>query len=322
MKKILVTGASGFIGGHLVEFLIRNGYRVRSLVRQTSDLTHLRSLSVECCFGDVCQKKSLIKTIKDVDYIIHLAGLIKAKNNNDYYLVNTQGTKNILEVTLENNPNLKKFIFISSQAVAGPNKDSKPLKEINQPNPISHYGKSKLEAEKIVKKFSQKFPTVILRPSLVYGPRDKETLIYFRLFKFGLKANLDRLFSACYIEDFLEACLLALEKDVPSGSIYFISDDSFYSIKEINSYLKSFLKPKIVFPIPFISITLYFLAVLLKIFSKEPSIVNIDRLKEILVKSWTCDISKAKKELGYQPKIFLREGLAKTISWYKKHNWL
>ncbi len=269
MKTVLVTGASGFIGGHLVEFLVKNGYKVRCFVRQTSNIDILKNLPVEIYFGDVLNKSSLKKAVKDIDYVIHLSGAIKAKDNKTYWLVNYQGTKNILEAVLEENPGIKKFVFISSQAVAGANKDLKPLKEEDPPNPISHYGKSKLKAENLVKKISKKIPTVILRPSLVYGPRDKETLIYFRLFKFGLKANLDRYFSACYIEDFVKVCLLALEKEVPSGSIYFISDGFIYSLKEINYYLKLLLKTKINISIPFLPLILYLLAPILKIIFKN-----------------------------------------------------
>jgi len=322
MKKILITGASGFIGGHLVESLILNGYKVRCFVRQTSDINLLKNLPVEIYFGDVLDRDSLKKAVKDIDYVIHLAGAIKAKDNKTYWLVNYQGTKNILEVILEENIKIEKFVFVSSQAAAGANKDSKFFREEDQPNPISHYGRSKLKAEDLVKRINKKFPTIILRPSLIYGPRDKETLIYFRLFKFGFKANLNRHFSACYIEDFVRACLLSLEKNVPSGSVYFISDGYSYSLKEINHYLKLLLKPKIIIPIPFISKILYLLVPILKIISKKPSIINSDRLREIAAKSWTCDISKAKKELGYQPKIFLKDGLEKTISWYKKYGWL
>lgn len=321
MKKILITGASGFIGGHLIEFLLKNNYKVKCLVRPTANLDILKKLPVEICFGDILDKNSLRKAVKDIDYLIHLAGAIKAKDNKTYWLVNYQGTKNILEVLLEKNIQLKKFIFISSQAAAGASRGFQPLKETDPAQPISHYGKSKLKAEKIVKKFSQRFSIVILRPSLVYGPRDKETLIYFRLFKFGFKANLNRYFSACYVKDFSRACFLALEKEIPSGSIYFISDGKIYSLKEINNYLKILLKPKLIIPIPFVSKILYFLALFFKIFLKKPSIINMDRLKEITSKSWLCDISKAKK-LGYQPKTFLKDGLKKTILWYQKNGWL
>lgn len=360
MKKILVTGASGFIGGHLVEFLVKNGYRIRCFVRPQSDLTYLKSLPVEFYLGDILEKESLIKPVSGVDAIIHLSGLIKAKDerlyqliysqerknilvvvlnfilylyslienlltsreNKLYHLVNTQGTKNLLEVISEKNPGLKKFIFVSSQAAAGASKNSQPLKETDLAKPISHYGKSKLAAEELVKKFSGKFPCVILRPSLVYGPRDKETLIYFRLFKAGWKTVLNRCFSACYVEDFARACLLALEKKVPSGSIYFISDGRSYSIKEINNYLEVCLDFKSTLPIPLISVILRLMTPFLKIFSKGPSIINPDRLSEITAKSWVCDIAKAKTELDYQPKTFLREGLKKTIAWYQKYGWL
>ncbi len=313
MNKVLVTGASGFIGGHLVELLVEKKYQVRCLVRERSDLSYLQHFPVEFYFGDILDIGSLKEAVKDIDYVIHLAGAIKAKDNKTYWLVNYQGTKNILKAILKENPKIKKFVFISSQAVAGPNKDLKPLREEDQPNPISHYGKSKLKAEGLVKKFSKKFLTVILRPSLIYGPRDKETLIYFRLFKLGFKVNIDRYFSACYVKDFAKACLLALEREFPSGSIYFISDGCIYSLREINYHLKTLFKTKINISIPFFPIVLNLLALILKIISKKPSIINFDRIPEITSKFWICDPSKAKKELGYQPETFLKEGLEKTI---------
>jgi nucleoside-diphosphate-sugar epimerase len=154
-KKAVVTGANGFVGSHLVEGLLSKGYQVICLVRKTSNLRWLSGLNVEYVYADISEKQSLKNVLKDVDFIFHVAGLTKAKRKEEFFKANYEGTKNLLEACVKDNPQTKRFVYISSQAAVGPGKDDQPLDETAPCNPITDYGKSKLEGEKIVLEYQK-----------------------------------------------------------------------------------------------------------------------------------------------------------------------
>ena len=148
--KVLVTGGNGFLGSHLVEALIRRGYRVRCLVRRTSDLRWIQGLRVEYVHGNLADLTSLSRAVQGVDYVYHSAGVIKALKPETYYRVNRDGTRNLLQVCSDSRENFKKFIYVSSLAAVGPSPNGRPLREESCPRPVSDYGRSKLEGEEEV----------------------------------------------------------------------------------------------------------------------------------------------------------------------------
>jgi len=184
MSKVLLTGATGFIGHHLVDLLKSEGFDVRCLVRKTSNISKLVG-KVEFAYGEVTSPESLEEAVKGVDYIVHLAGVVKALNPEGYYRVNTQGTINLFNATLKNNQNIKRFVFISSQAASRPSET--PIKENEPSAPVTSYGKSKLETEKFLNQNSDKLPVTIIRPSAVYGPGDKEFLPVYQMINKGIE---------------------------------------------------------------------------------------------------------------------------------------
>jgi len=179
-RHVLVTGGSGFIGSHLVEILLAQGHAVRCLLRDPGRPRWLAGLPVEIQRGDCTDPASLISAVQGVEQVFHLAGVTRARRRRDYFLHNLRGTGNLLRAcaTADNPP--RRFVFLSSQAAAGPSRDGRPLTEDDAPAPLTAYGLSKLAAEKAVLGYAHRLPTVVLRPSTVYGPRDRDFLEYLQ----------------------------------------------------------------------------------------------------------------------------------------------
>jgi len=233
--KVLVTGATGFIGRHLVEQLVRQGRDVRCLVRKTSDISRLKRLGVELSYGDLLNRESLEAIVQDVSIIYHLAGEVYSAKKRDYAVVNINGTKNLLTCCV--GKNIEKFIYVSTVGVMGASKDL--LKETNSCRPIAPYAKSKLEAEKIILRFfkEHKIPCTILRPPVVYGCGQSSILNKIckfikngRIFVIGTGDNLR---SLCHIDNLLQAIFLTEKNDRTRGEIFLISDRTTYTINEI-----------------------------------------------------------------------------------------
>lgn len=320
MERVLVTGANGFIGSHLVETLLREGYEVKGLVRKTSNLEFIKELPVELIYGALTDKPSLYPAVSEVDYIFHTAGAVKARKAKDYELANYLGTKNLLETCAEVNPQIRRFVFLSSQAAAGPSDNGRPKTEDQTCNPVSIYGATKLRAEELVKEFAQKFPTIILRLSAIYGPRDSETINYFRFLKWGIRPVFGGIFSLSYIDDLVQVALNAIKKNnISSGAVYFVSDGNCYSLDDFATVAERFLRKRTIrLVIPKRLFSLYgFLA---EKFSS--SIINRDKIKELTQKCWTCEPNKAKQDLGFAPKFTLEQGLKITLDWYQSNGWL
>ncbi len=306
-KRVLVTGGTGFIGSHLVEWLLKKNYEVFCLVRNPARLRWLKGLPVYLIIGD-CQAKDL--RLPQVEVVYHVAGVVKAKRPSLFYNVNYKGTVNLAQAVLKQKLPLKYFIFISTLAVCA---DS-----------LSHYAHSKLLAEKELLKLP--LPLIIFRPTAIYGPRDKEFLSFCRLIKYGLAPilNPEGILSFCYIDDLIEILGAVLEKEIPSKKIFAVSDGKAYSWEEALKIVASALQKRpIYFKIP--KKLTYILALIFEkfnIFIKEPIIFNQDKLKEIFHKNWFCDISEIQKLLGYTPKYDLFSGMVKTINWYQRQGWI
>jgi nucleoside-diphosphate-sugar epimerase len=325
--KALVTGANGFVGSHLVEGLLSEDYQVTCLVRKTSNLRWLSRLKVEYVYADISEKDSLKNVSKEVDFIFHVAGLTKAKSKEEYFKANYQGTKNLIEVCIEDNPQIKRFVYISSQAAAGPGKDGQPLDEISPCNPVTDYGKSKLQGERIVLGYSSKLPVTIIRPPAVYGPKDPDILGFFKVANKGLKTLFGKgesYISLCYVEDLVYGIILAAESPKAIGQIYFIADDQVYSWREAFQIIACVLDKKVItlrIPNAILFTVAFILENIFRLLGK-PALINIQKVREITQKYWLCDVSKAKKELGFSPKYKLKEGAEKTVRWYKEKGWL
>ena len=327
MKKVLVTGGTGFIGSHLTEFLLNKGYSVTCLVRDPRNLRWLSGLNVKVITGDCLLRETLPQAVKDVSLIVHAAGLTKAKRAREYYEVNQAGTQNILEACLRHNPGLKKFVFVSSQAAAGPSRDGKPVTAQDTPHPVSDYGKSKLLAEEEVLRYKDRFPAVILRPSAVYGPRDRDMYELFRWANRGMTIKIrgkERFLNFCYVDDLVQAIALCLEKQSASGSVYYVAEKRPYSWSEFRDILLTTGNVRAVtIKIPQTAAYLIgFLSEFGSLFTSRPALTNIQKIREAVQQYWTCDLEQIEKELGFKSVFPLQQGLSSTWRWYRDNNWL
>lgn len=325
--KALISGSTGFVGSHLADKLIDKGYDVYCLTRKTSNLQWLKGKKVHLVEGDLFSNDVLSDTIKEMDYIFHVAGVVKAKNKEGFEKGNYLATKNLLELTLKFKPDIIKFVHISSGAVCGPNPDEKPMDETYIPQPKTTYGRTKKMAEDEVIKFKDKFPVVTVRPPAVFGPRDTEIFIYFKTFAGGLNSVIglsEKYLSLIYVEDLVDGIILAAEKETVSGSIYFICSDKEYNWNDIGSITSKLLgKKAIKIRVPhFIVYTVGAIAQFFSMFSKKAATLNLEKCFDITRKKWVFSNEKAKRELGFKEKYTLEESFGKTIRWYKEMKWL
>ena len=321
--RALVSGSNGFIGSHLVEALKKRGYSVTCLIRKTSNLNWLKGLDVEFVYGDCTEKDSLYKAVEGADYVYHLAGVVRAVDRETYYRVNFLGTKNLLEVCNKTNRNIKKFIYLSTQAAVGPiNPDGE-----GDCQPITDYGKSKLKGEMAVHNYSDRLPVLIIRATAIYGPRDKDIYTYFKFLKKGLRpvpGNGEGDINLLYVGDLIEGMILAAENENSSGETYFFADERSYSWEEASDKATRALGAKAInIHIPqWMILTSAFLSELSSRITHKPPLLDRQKAKEILHDGWFCDITKARESLGFKPRVSLEEGLKITASWYKEKGWL
>ncbi len=322
--KALVTGGTGFIGSHLVEALLREGWEVRALVRETSSREHLSRGDLELVIGDLTEKDTLKKSLGGVEVIFHLAGRIKGRSRDDYFRTNWLGTKNLLEAARENARGLKRFVYVSSLSAAGPSPDGHPLTEDEEARPVSFYGESKLAAEREAERYSTELPIAVLRPAAVYGPRDAETLQVIKLARWGIRfrpGRKDNIFSAVHVTDLVDALLLAADRPRAGLARYFIGDGNQYHWKGTFDILFSLLGKRAAVTIPWKPAQAA-VRILAAVCPRSQAAFYLDKIGEMSHNYWVCDISRARRELGFQPRYDLKRGLQETIQWYRTAGWL
>lgn len=325
--NVLVTGGTGFVGSHLVDFLLQQNYSVRCLIRRSSDTRWLRGKRVEFIYGDVFDEDALQAAVKGVDYVYHSAGLTKAKTKEEYYRANTTGTRNILQATIKHNPSLKRFVHISSQAAVGPSESMTPITEEREARPITTYGKSKWLSEVECHKVEQLLPITIVRPPVVYGEREKDVYEFFRTYRRGLQPMIgfsDKYVSMIHVADLVRGIFLAGESSVAAGKTYFITSHRVYSWQEIGEATRKAMNQRAIrVRIPeFAVFVVAAFAELAAAFSSKPALINFEKAREMVQDYWTCDHTKAKKELGFEQQISLEDGVRRTIEWYQREGWL
>ena len=323
---VLVTGATGFVGGNLVRKLIGRGYAVVCLVRSTSDTHSLETLPVQLLVADLANPAALRNAAKGVETVYHVAGAIKAANREAYLRANKIGTRRLLE-TLAEHSGIRRFVHVSSLAAVGPSPDGIGLNEDREPNPISWYGESKLESEKEALAFAKVFQVAILRPSAVYGPGDRETLMLFRMIKRGClftPGRFTRRFSLIHVDDLSAALIRAGERDLPSGEVFFVSREEIYTWDEVGRAIAKELGKsyrRIAFP-QHIARLAGVAGDLWSSVSGRPATVNSQKVNELLQPFWLCNPAKARKFLDFEPEIELDKGIRSTVQWYRQQAWI
>ena len=326
-KKILVTGASGFVGSFLAERLADEGALVYCLVRKTSSLSWLKDLPVKLVYGDLNSLENLAKTAPSLDYVFHTAALKSAYGMKDFYDVNYIGTRNLLDFFAKKSK-LKRFVYISSLAVMGPNPKTIPLKETDACSPLTKYGKSKLRGEDAVREYSNKIRCTIIRPPVVYGPRDKDLLALFKAVKMRIKpvlAGKKRFISVCFGDDLVSGALAAALSAKTINGTYFIGNEKGYSWEELGACIEKALGVrafKVRVPESMLKTLSFLSEYSAKLVNIKCPALNTEKALEMLPYRWICDVSKIRKDAGFKPKYALQSGIDKTVAWYKTHGWL
>lgn len=322
--RVLVTGGTGFIGSFVVEALLRANHQVHCLVLPGEDCQWLKGLKVEIHYGDLRYIDSLYDAVKGLDHIYHLAGVKTAWNEESYFAINLGGTKNLFEACLKTNKSFKRFIYISSQAAAGPSFDGHRVTEEDPCRPITAYGRSKRAAEEYLQDHFDRIPITILRPALAYGPRDTDVWTFFKIVKRGLMLKIyqrEQYFNFIHVADLTRGIILAGEHGKANGQIYFITSQERYTWTEITQAVWRILGKRgmqISVPLPVLQFVLGVVKFYMRLRNQPVTLIN-DKARELLQPYWLCSGEKAKRELGFVPQITLEEGLAETLRWYETY---
>ena len=339
-ERILVTGASGFIGSFIVEEALSRGYEVWAAVRRSSSRQFLTDSRIHFIELDLSSEQKLTQQMEGstFDYVVHAAGVTKCLHKEDFFRINTEGTKNLVKALLNLRMPLKRFVYISSLSIMGAIREQQPYTEIlesDEPQPNTAYGRSKLEAELWLNNLNEEFrmkneasfPFVILRPTGVYGPRERD---YFMMAK-SIKAHTDfavgykpQDITFVFVTDVVLAVFLAFEKG-QTGRCYFLSDGEVYRSSTFSDLIRKELgNPwwiRIIAPLWLLRV-ITFVGESVGHLTGKVTALNNDKYYIMRQRNWRCDISPARQELGFEPQVKLAEGVRRSILWYKENGWL
>lgn len=330
--KILVTGASGFIGSFIVEEALRRGMDTWAAVRGSSKRDFLQDGRIHFIELNLSSQSQLEEQLHghQFDYVVHAAGVTKCLNDSDFFKINTEGTKNLVNALLSLQMPVRRFVYVSSLSIFGAIRETQPYKEIlesDTPMPNTNYGHSKLQAELWLDSLRASFPYVILRPTGVYGPRERD---YFMVAK-SIRQHTDfavgfrqQDITFVYVLDVVQAVFLACEKG-QTGRKYFLSDGQVYQSATFSNLIRKELgNPwwiRVTAPIWLLRVITFFGDKIGHITGKI-SALNNDKFHILKQRNWRCDIEPARRELGYEPQYTLTEGVPLTIKWYRENGWL
>ena len=329
--KILITGASGFIGSFIVEEALRQGFETWAAVRGTSSKAYLQDERIHLIELNLSSEEQLTEQLRphQFDYVVHAAGVTKCADKRDFFRINTEGTQHLVRALRRLQMPLKRFVYVSSLSVFGAIREQQPYEEIREtdtPQPNTEYGRSKLEAEQWLDTL-EGFPYVVLRPTGVYGPREKD---YFLMAQ-SIKQHTDfavgyrqQDITFVYVTDVVQAVFLAMEKG-KTGRKYFLSDGEVYQSTTFSDYIHEELgRPwwiRITAPVWVLRVVTFVGEYIGRMTGKVTALNN-DKYNILRQRNWRCDIQPAVNELGYQPQVKLREGVRRSIKWYKENGWL
>jgi nucleoside-diphosphate-sugar epimerase len=326
--RVFITGINGFIGSNLAARLIGEGQEVSGLVRKTSDLSFLEGLTVKLFFGDLSNRALLDKVTQGVDVVYHVAGLASDWGSMELFRkINVEGTKNLLESSLKSE--VKRFIFISSAAVHGFGGFQNATEESQKTATIFPYCITKMEAEDLVNRFHRErgLPTLIIRPGNVFGPKDRTTFVKMaELLEKRQMVYISRgrpLTCPTYVENLLDAILLAVNRKDTVGETFIITDGLKITWKEYFDKIAEKLgvrRPLFSIPYPIAYSAAAVCEAILKLLrSKRPPIITRYRIANA-GKDYHFSIEKARAKLGYQPRVSLDEAMERTVKWYKSNS--
>lgn len=335
--KALVTGGSGFIGSTLIEALTRRGISVRVLMRKTSSDRNLAGLEYERVEGDICDPSSLVAAVTGVDLIFHLAGVITAKDRAGYFRSNTESTGALARAAEEANKNgsaISRLVYVSSLAAGGPSPSVQPRTEQDLDAPVSAYGESKKAGEIELLHHSKSFLPLILRPPMVYGPKDQATLVLIKTVakriipKFTTKTpDGEKYYSVIHAKDLVEAILTLGTVDasrVERGDIFYVSSGEEIAASRLMKSMADALGVRTL-TVKLPVLVLRSAAVLSEVMGRltgKASLLNSDKVNEIIADYWTCSNLKLMTKTSWRPQTSLEEGMRSAVTWYRANGWI
>jgi len=325
--KVLVTGGTGFIGSHLVERLRKRGDEVKCVAKDRLNATLLESLDVEVVLGDLNNGIGWDSILDGVECIYHLAGVTRAKSSKEYYEGNYMATKRFVEVCIANCVDLRRLVYVSSLAAIGPSLDRHPVTEETPYHPVSHYGRSKMMGELEILGVRDRLPVTVVRPSAVYGPRERDMYEYMRLIMRGVQPLIGfrkKFLSLIHSDDLVEGIILAADHPRAIDQTYFLGSEEWYATEDIGSAIACAIQKfpvRVRIPHAVIYAIGAIAAAVGKLTNKQ-IFFNLQKARESVQSAWICSVEKAKTHLGFRQRVSLAEGMERTYRWYRENGWL
>jgi nucleoside-diphosphate-sugar epimerase len=326
MRRVLITGGTGFIGSHAVEAFLAKQWTVRALVRDPSRLTWLSVLPVETMVGKLDDAESLKNAARGCDVVVHCAGLTKALRREDLSRINGQAVGEFAAVARQEG--VRRFVLCSSQAAAGPSTTDDAVKEEDEPHPLSAYGRSKLQGERLLRENAERMEWVVLRPPSVLGPRDGQFRALFRaVTRYGvypLFGSGGQRYSFVSVHDLTRALLAAAEVERGLNDVYFVANSETVTWSELSIAVASAAgrRPR---PLRLGEPALRVLSVISETTARwrgKPALLSREKLNEIIASGWVCSSDKIRRAWGFECQWPLEATIRDTLDAYRQAHWL
>jgi nucleoside-diphosphate-sugar epimerase len=320
--KALVTGATGFVGGHLIDELLRRGDTVTALARSAGKAAALQARGVRIVAGHLHDQAALLQAARDQDVVFHVAGAVAARSEAEFLRANRDGTRNMVGAAEATEAG--RFVLVSSLAAAGPSPRNRPLDGTEPPRPVTAYGRSKLAGEEVVK--SSRLKWCIVRPPVVYGPRDREVLKVFRAARLGIApvfGDGSQQLSAVHAAD-LASALLAVSEAPAQGRTYHACHPEIFTSADFTRRVGEAMGRgvKTVRIPPLLGRALLSVTEMSARITGQVTILTTDKANEFFQPAWTGDPAPLIRDSGWRPLFDLRGGLIDTYRWYRTAGWL
>lgn len=324
--KVLLTGASGFVGSHILDMLCARGIPAVALVRSTSNLRFIQAsrADVEVRTGAIEDPQSLAAAMQDVTHVLHCAGCTKALRRLEFDQVNHGGTQHVVEAINQQGGRVQRLVYVSSLAAGRPGMPDSPAREDDPPHPVSAYGRSKLAGERAVQDMCRA-EYVILRPTATYGPRDVEFLRLFKAVGRHIRPLPDRKpLSFVFVKDLADAAVTCLAHPAAAGKIFYVASPEVLTARAFAAEVADQMGTWTL-PLPLPTAALWPLACLQDVVSRitrRPSVLSLQKYGELRAPGWVCDPTRLQQDLGFACTTTLKQGVAETLAWYRQHGWI
>lgn len=324
--SVLITGATGFVGAHVVSRFAEQGTAIRALVRASSDTRALERCGAELAPGSMTDPDSLRRAVREVDVVVHLAALTSARSTAEYRRVNETGTRELVRAAVLADPRPRRFVYLSSLAAAGPSIDGEPVKPGDAPRPVTAYGRSKLAGEIACQEAAADIEVSILRAPAVYGPGDREMFRFFRMAQLGIvpvPAGPDRMLQFVHVGDLAGALVRAALGPAAAG-LFHIAEAKAYGGREFARLVGEAVGRQVrVVTVPAAVLRMAaFMNEAARGAMARSTVFNRDKAEELLATGWLCETGTARDVLGFEAETPLARGLRDTALWYERNRWL